>query len=412
MSSEAVYLDSSACIGCTTCMQRCPTEAIRVRNGKAVILRERCVDCGECVRVCPHHAMKAKVDALDEVLQSSSYMVALPSPALYGQFRGVDRRVILAALERIGFNAAFEVAAASEALSAITYNVLHTGNIPHPIITTSCPVILRIIRMRFPSLLPHLLNYRPPMEVAALWSKAFYSKLTGLPKEKIGCVYISPCPARYGSAKNPLGSCDSHIDGVVSIADVAPRLIHAFKEVDIPVHNVQSGAVGLSWAIDGGQSAACAEPNRLAASGMENIVRILEALEDGRLRNVDIVELNACSPGCVGGVLTVENPYIARARIEQNMRSVGPVIPIGEFPLDDLKWDGAIEPSKAMTLDDDFSVALEKAERIQALSSELYGINCGACGAPTCRALAEDIVSGRSNKNSCVFLRNSKAVSN
>ena len=65
---DAIYLDASRCVGCTTCTQRCPTEAIRVRDGKAVIMRERCVVCGECIRVCPHNAMKARVDALDDLL--------------------------------------------------------------------------------------------------------------------------------------------------------------------------------------------------------------------------------------------------------------------------------------------------------------------------------------------------------
>ena len=46
----SIYLENEKCVGCTRCMQRCPTEAIRIRDGKATILRERCVDCGECIR--------------------------------------------------------------------------------------------------------------------------------------------------------------------------------------------------------------------------------------------------------------------------------------------------------------------------------------------------------------------------
>ena len=51
---HSVTLDESKCVGCTNCIKRCPTEAIRVRSGKAVIMSERCIDCGECIRICPH----------------------------------------------------------------------------------------------------------------------------------------------------------------------------------------------------------------------------------------------------------------------------------------------------------------------------------------------------------------------
>ena len=53
-SLHTVTLDSEKCKGCIACMKRCPTEAIRVRGGKAKVLYDRCVGCGECVRICPN----------------------------------------------------------------------------------------------------------------------------------------------------------------------------------------------------------------------------------------------------------------------------------------------------------------------------------------------------------------------
>ena len=35
---HSVRLDKDKCRGCTNCIKRCPTQAIRVRNGKAVII--------------------------------------------------------------------------------------------------------------------------------------------------------------------------------------------------------------------------------------------------------------------------------------------------------------------------------------------------------------------------------------
>ena len=408
---ESIYLDSEKCVGCTTCTQRCPTEAIRVRNGKAVIMQERCVDCGECIHVCPHHAMKARVDALDDVLGKYKYTVALPSSALYGQLPGLKSRTpILEGLTRIGFDDVFEVSAAAEAMSAVTHYELHYGSIPHPIITTSCPVILRVIRIRFPSLLPHLLNYRSPMEVAARWGIRLAMKKTGLPREDIGAVYISPCPAKCASAKAALCTTKPALTGIVSIAEVVPRLVPVIKDIDDHERNAQSGPLGVGWAMSGGQAEAAMEPNHLAASGMENIIRILEALEDGKLSNVELIELNACYPGCVGGALTVENPFIAKARIHQLMRSFGPVIPADECPRDDMRWEKMPAANPVMRLDPDVSVAMEKLERIRRLTESLPGVDCGACGAPSCRAFAEDIVTGRDPNGVCVFAAGKKAV--
>ena len=117
---NTVMLDPDKCKGCITCMKRCPTEAIRVRNGKARVLYERCVACGECVRLCPHHAKLASFDSFD-VIDGYKYKIAVPAPSLYGQFNNVDDiNVILNGLLEIGFDDVFEVSRAAEAVTAET----------------------------------------------------------------------------------------------------------------------------------------------------------------------------------------------------------------------------------------------------------------------------------------------------
>ena len=53
---HSVELQRNKCQGCVSCVKLCPTEAIRVRNGKAEILGDRCIDCGACAAGCPYHA--------------------------------------------------------------------------------------------------------------------------------------------------------------------------------------------------------------------------------------------------------------------------------------------------------------------------------------------------------------------
>lgn len=47
----------------------------------------------------------------------------------------------------------------------------------------------------------------------------------------------------------------------------------------------------------------------VAVDGIDNVIRMLEDIEDGRLPEADFVELRACTQGCVGGCLNVENPF-------------------------------------------------------------------------------------------------------
>ncbi len=83
---HSVRLDKDKCKGCTNCIKHCPTEAIRVRGGKAQIIPERCIDCGECIRVCPYHAKIAFTDPFSDIGRFK-HKIALPAPSLYGQFK-------------------------------------------------------------------------------------------------------------------------------------------------------------------------------------------------------------------------------------------------------------------------------------------------------------------------------------
>ena len=90
-------------------------------------------------------------------------------------------------------------------------------------------------------------------------------------------------------------------------------------------------------------------------------------MEDGKLNDVDLIELNACTPGCVGGALTAENPYIAQTRIEQLRRQPEPVLPVGECPLDDMQWESMPSPNPVMQLDSDMETALRKMNEVEEI---------------------------------------------
>lgn len=54
------------------------------------------------------------------------------------------------------------------------------------------------------------------------------------------------------------------------------------------------------------------------------MIRVLDQVENGNIPPLEFIELNACSGGCVGGVMTMQNPFIAKARL-QTLRRYLPV---------------------------------------------------------------------------------------
>ena len=402
---HSVTLDADKCLGCTSCIKRCPTEAIRVREGKAKIISERCIDCGECIRVCPHHAKKAKSDPLS-IIENWKYKIALPAPSLFGQFNNLDDiDIVLTGIKQLGFDDVFEVSRGAELVSDATRKLMNAGVLKKPVISSACPAVVRLIRVRFPDLCDHVLPLNAPMEIAAWIAKREAAQKTGLPLSEIGAFFITPCPAKVTDIKVPIGNQKSNLDGAIAVSETFPRLSHCMDKLTEIEPISQSGVIGVSWAGSGGESAALLDEKYLAADGIENVIRVLEELEDERIRELDFIELNACSGGCVGGVLVVENAYVAKARI-QRLRKYLPVsqnhLP-GEVP-PSMRWEEELEFAPVLTLSSNLEEAMRMMEEIDTICGELPGLDCGSCGAPSCRALAEDVVKGVARKSDCIFV--------
>ena len=402
---HSVRLDADLCKGCINCIKRCPTEAIRVRGGKAQINSKFCIDCGECIRVCPHHAKHAVYDKLD-VLKKYEYTVALPAPSLYSQFNNLDDvNIVLNALLLMGFNDVFEVSAAAEMVSEATREYISAHEEKLPLISTACPSVVRLIRVRFPNLIPHMLPLNPPVEVAAALAVKKALKMTGLPREKIGIVFISPCPSKVTYVKAPLGTEKSEVDCVLAIKDVYPQLLSRMKAVrDDFLEIGTAGKIGISWGRSGGEASGLFTENYLAADGIENVIRVLEDLEDQKFNNLRFVELSACPGGCVGGVLTVENPYVAEVKLKR-LRKYMPVARshVEEETENLIPWTTGVQYEPVFRLGNNIMESFSRLNQVERLCKKLPGLDCGSCGAPTCKALAGDIVRGEATETDCVY---------
>ena len=406
---HSVLLDQSKCTGCTTCLRHCPTEAIRIKDGHAVINSGRCIDCGECIRVCPHKAKKAVCSKL-ESMDRFKWKIALPAPTLYGQFDNLDDiDYVLGGLLNIGFDDVYEVSKAAELVSAYTRLYLKTDGINKPAISSACPVVMRLIALRYPSLNDNIIHMLPPMEVAArLAREKALKNHPELKPEDIGVCFISPCPAKASYVKNGFADYKSQVDEVVSISDIYFLLINAMNR-ETPIETLsESGMIGIGWARSGGEATAIFNENYLAADGIENVNRVLDQIENGNIPSLEFVELNACTGGCVGGVLTMQNPFIAKARL-QTLRRYLPVSQNflngedSKYIPDYYLFNDVAEYQPIARLSDSIAESMRMMADIQKLRETLPGIDCGSCGAPTCRAFAEDVVKGTAKLEDCLI---------
>lgn len=398
---HSVILDKDKCHGCTNCISHCPTEAIRVKNGRAKIIKERCIDCGECIKVCQSHAKSAAADSFD-MLNNFEYNIALPAPSFYSQFRNdLSVNKILTAFLKIGFDDVFEVARGAEYVSAATRRLLAGGCLKTPVISSACPAVLRLIRERFPNLLPNILPLVSPMEAAARMARSRAAQKTGLSPEKIGVFFITPCPAKVTSVKVPLTLEKSNVSGAISAKD-------AFFKIRPFVENVEelplsvSGREGISWARSGGECKGTGVEDYMAVDGIHNVITVLEEIEYGKVNTVEFIELSACTSGCSGGALNIINPFLAARRTTQQSKKAELKEPDG-LDITALAWQKSVTAKPATVLDDDLEEAMRKMERIDEIFARLPKLDCGSCGAPSCRALAEDIVLGFGSETDCIF---------
>jgi len=407
---HSVRLDKDKCKGCTNCIKGCPTEAIRVREGKAKIIDERCIDCGECIRVCPHHAKIAFTDPLESI-KDYKYKIALPAPSLYGQFReleGVEE--IVSGLLDLGFDDVFEVAKGADIATKAIKKRLSEKSI-RPLISSACPSIVRLIQVRFPELLENIIDINSPMEIAAKKARNDFVKDKNISKDDTGVFFITPCPAKMTAIKNPLGNEKSEVNGAISILEIYGALASEEHEKNEKIGERSfASAFGVGWANTGGEAEALGIDRFLAVDGINNVIKVLEEIENGKLPDLEYLEALSCVGGCVGGPLAFENCYVAKNNIKRLFKKMSErgderaEQSYSDMDYSETLFDSPLRPTKVLKLDEDLGIAMKMMKELEKIEEDLPGLDCGSCGSPTCKSLAEDIVRGYANELDCIYI--------
>ena len=410
---HAIEVGTDKCRGSMRCMRVCPTEAIRIREGKALILEDRCIDCGDCIRVCPEHAIRSITGSYED-LSKFKYTIAIPSPSLYSQFGiHVTPNHILNGLKGLAFDEAYDIGRACEAYTAVLKEYLHSSSENRPLISTLCPAIVRLIQIRFPDFLGNLLSLEAPRGIAGS-DKIRKAKELGIDPKDIGVIYITPCPAKMIAVNQPQCKSDPNLDGAIAISDIYGLLFSSIRKLEKMEDLHLSSGIGLGMAVSGGLITDLEVENAMAVDGVKNVMQALDDLENGKITNVRYLELWACPGGCIGGPLAVENPYLAKIKVAKQVQWLGRERKISDEEVDRLReylsCDVQLRSHSLKPLGRDAVDAIKKIKERESLVEGLPRIDCGACGAPTCRAFADDVIQGRAEILDCVFKLQDKVV--
>jgi iron only hydrogenase large subunit-like protein len=320
---HALKISDDLCIGCSHCMSVCPTEAIRVRNGKAILYENRCVDCGECFKACPVSAIYIDQDDYKKI-QAYKHRIALVPAVFFGQFpEEISHNQIYNAILANGFTHIYEVETSVDLLAGEIRAYAIANPEKKPLISSFCPAIIRLIQVKFPALTENIMLLKPPLDITALYCR---KELTdkGFNPAEIGVFYITPCAAKIAAIKSPVGEDYSMITGVINM-DTLYNKVYKYIRTDRSTNPLVIPKKPLSktawkWTLTHGEAKHI--PGRsLAIDEIHNVIEFLEKIENEEIGDINFLELRACDESCAGGVLLSANRFL----VAERLRSYSPV---------------------------------------------------------------------------------------
>jgi anti-sigma regulatory factor (Ser/Thr protein kinase)/Na+-translocating ferredoxin:NAD+ oxidoreductase RNF subunit RnfB len=437
----SLYASADRCRDCRACLTACPTQALRVRDGRPMVLEHLCIDCAECIAACSTGALTVRdvLTSVDDVAARDRSALVVPPAFLAGCGPDYPPVKVFGALERLGFARAATVSPFENAVreaacdggpavidgatrsdaEAPTGQMAPTG----PVIVPVCPAIVNLVELRFPSLVGSLAPFASPWEAVGVSGGALpLACVVSCPAQRStlaeerrssdpGCE-ISPIECllpetlRQPVMKELTGTEDSGsgaVDGTAPTREDLPAA--GVVSADRPLEAETATVVHRTdRAVRGGDG-----EGTFVVTGIRHVMAILEEIENGLLEDVAVLEAYACEGGCFGSPLLFEDHHVARRRwerggdvVEAAAAGLGSAAAVGHMGAVPRSRPYAARPG--IRLDPDMGRAIQKLGRLQTLTRSLPGRDCGACGAPTCAALAEDIVMERATVDLCPYI--------
>jgi len=373
---HSLHIVAERCRQSFRCVHACPTQAMRVFRGKPQVLDYLCIDCTACVGACPSGALTTRA-TVDELTGVAAAVLVVPPAGLTQFGEGIRPADVVRALGGLGFGEVWVTWPAEQALRDAVVEYAGNDAARRPVISPGCPAVVNLIETKFPALIPHVAPFVSAVEAL----RAELGDRRGL--------FVVTCPSQRTVvlAGEDSGKADVVLPAALRAA-VGPRLNGAERGPEREGVAYRRDACAIS------ETVRAAVNGVLRVTGLRHVISILNAIEDGLANDLVVVEPWACDEGCFGSALLAHDPFLAQRRWQMSPLAVGPAVTRARAQ--------ALAPRPGLRLDEDMAKAISKLGRIDKLRRELPGCDCGWCGAPTCGALAEDIVRGRAAADACV----------
>ncbi len=365
----------SRCTQCLKCLRTCPMGAISINQERVSIDDNKCINCGICIEQCTFQGLKANGSTLHD-LANYNYKVALIPSAIYSSCKNtLEVEELFRAIKDIGFNEVVDMSAIEGAIADEVLNQINNSN-TRGLISSFCPVVNRLIEVKYPMLLDKMVDIDYPNEIAA---KIIRKKFSHIPD--VGIFYFCECVSRLRFAKYPYGNKESAIDHALSLEDCFP-IINRNRQIQSKTRQIsKKGLKSCSMLLN------FEDVKILHADGISKLTKVLELTEFGQMQRFEYLSCSYCTNGCIGGNLLWGNPFDARLNIEQLIAETQD-IPMTLKDID-LKRKQFNESKKSLSIQQRIQYFAEVNKVVEVLPQ----FDCGACGFASCRQMAEQIVS-------------------
>ena len=242
--------DSSKCILCGRCVERCKRahglgilgfenrgfETFVAPAENRSFADSPCIQCGQCVNVCPTGALMehSEIDKVDAAFKSGKHVIAQAAPAVraaLGEEFGFPIGTAVtgkmaAAMRRLGFERVYDVNFGADLTileegTELLHRLTEGGVLP--MITSCSPGWINYAEYNYGDLLPHLSSCKSPHQMQGAILKHYWAKQNGIDPKDVFVVSIMPCTAKKFEKEREQEKVDGipDVDAVLTTRELA-----------------------------------------------------------------------------------------------------------------------------------------------------------------------------------------------